>query len=86
LVTLTTVGYGDMFPLTAPGKVVGALTMICGIMVLAFPLTILSNNFGSVNGATIIKNEQKTRKRFMRAFARGAAVRSVSAPMFSASI
>lgn len=35
LVTITTVGYGDAIPNTGAGKLVAALTMICGIIVIA---------------------------------------------------
>jgi len=45
IVTMCTVGYGDTYPLTAGGKTIGVLVMLCGIIVLAFPLTILSGNF-----------------------------------------
>lgn len=71
LVTMTTVGYGDMFPLTGPGKIVGTATVVIGILVLAFPLTILSNNFGSASESSDNKREEHTRRRLMRAFARG---------------
>jgi len=42
---MCTVGYGDNYPSTAGGKTIGVLVMLCGIIVLAFPLTILSGNF-----------------------------------------
>lgn len=45
VVTITTVGYGDAIPNTAGGKVVAALTMICGIIVIALPISVLGNNF-----------------------------------------
>eukprot|EP01130_Rhizamoeba_saxonica_P016298 TRINITY_DN7506_c0_g1_i1.p1 TRINITY_DN7506_c0_g1~~TRINITY_DN7506_c0_g1_i1.p1 ORF type:complete len:430 (-),score=64.30 TRINITY_DN7506_c0_g1_i1:32-1321(-) len=48
IVTITTVGYGDSYPVTDLGKVVAILTMLSGLLVLAFPLTILGSNFAEV--------------------------------------
>ena len=43
--TLTTVGYGDATPVTALGKLVGGLTMIVGLCILALPVAIISTGF-----------------------------------------
>ena len=48
MVTVTTVGYGDATPISPLGKVVAGLTMFCGILSLAFPMVIFSQNFQSV--------------------------------------
>ena len=45
LVTMTTVGYGDYSPQSAPGRIVMAFAMIIGLSVLAMPLAIVGNNF-----------------------------------------
>lgn len=45
MVTMSTVGYGDLFPITPMGCVVGALTILAGMMTLALPITIISANF-----------------------------------------
>ena len=42
---MTTVGYGDTFPVTPAGKLVACVTMLGGILVLAFPISILGTNF-----------------------------------------
>ncbi len=44
-VTLTTVGYGDMYPITAMGKIFGACTAILGIGMFALPCAILGAGF-----------------------------------------
>lgn len=43
--TLTTVGYGDVYPITAPGKLVAAVVAILGIGVFALPTGILGAGF-----------------------------------------
>ncbi len=45
VVTLTTTGYGDVVPLTATGRIVGGLVMLCGISVLALLAGILATGF-----------------------------------------
>ena len=43
--TLTTVGYGDVIPVTAAGKLLGALSALIGIALFALPAGILSAGF-----------------------------------------
>ena len=45
IVTLTTVGYGDMYPYSVEGKIVGVLTMLVGLIMLALPPSIIGTNF-----------------------------------------
>ncbi|MFT5368700.1 MAG: voltage-gated potassium channel [Candidatus Latescibacterota bacterium] len=45
IVTLTTVGYGDIFPVTPLGKFLGALIAIMGVGLFALPAGILSSGF-----------------------------------------
>lgn len=45
VVTLTTVGYGDAFPMTAVGKIVGSIIAILGIGMFALPTGILGAGF-----------------------------------------
>jgi voltage-gated potassium channel len=41
VVTLTTIGYGDVYPVTALGKVVGGMTAVVGVAFYAVPPAIL---------------------------------------------
>lgn len=43
--TLTTVGYGDIYPITAIGKFLGALIALLGIGMFALPAGILASGF-----------------------------------------
>jgi voltage-gated potassium channel len=45
IATLTTVGYGDMVPITDVGKFLGGIFAIAGVALLALPAGILSSGF-----------------------------------------
>ena len=45
--TLTTVGYGDVYPVTPLGKVLGAFIAILGVGIFALPAGILASGFES---------------------------------------
>ena len=47
--TLTTVGYGDMYPITPLGKVLGGIISILGIGLFALPAGILGSGFVEVH-------------------------------------
>ena len=58
--TLTTVGYGDHYPVTVAGKIVGSFCIISGLFVVAFPVILISHNFQEIIG------EAKTMEQAMR--------------------
>jgi voltage-gated potassium channel len=45
IVTLTTVGYGDVTPITLAGRVVAGVTMVLGMIMLALPVGIVATAF-----------------------------------------
>ncbi len=47
LITLTTVGYGDVSPITPLGKIIGAITAIMGVSTVALLTGILANAFAN---------------------------------------
>lgn len=50
IATLTTVGYGDVTPVTPLGRIFGGLVMVCGLCVLALPVAIISAGFAQEVG------------------------------------
>ena len=47
VVTVTTLGYGDMYPKTAIGKVLGTFCVFSGILVIAFQMPIMVAKVGT---------------------------------------
>lgn len=45
IITLTTIGYGDVYPVTDLGKIFGALTALLGVGIVALPAAIMASGF-----------------------------------------
>jgi voltage-gated potassium channel len=57
IVTLATVGYGDVYPVTPWGKLIGSIVVILGIGLFALPTGVLASGFAEVLAKR--KEEQK---------------------------
>ena len=72
--TFTTVGYGDVYPKTAWGKVMGAACSLVGIIFLGLPVYCLVNNFLTFwdamkqmqHNATLVDKVRKSIRRLSR--------------------
>jgi voltage-gated potassium channel len=61
VVTLTTVGYGDMTPITLGGQLFGAIVMVCGVGIAAMPAGIFASSF-----VQLVREQEHERRRKLR--------------------
>ncbi|CAN0264137.1 unnamed protein product [Lampetra planeri] len=62
VVTMTTLGYGDMYPKTWPGMLVGALCALAGVLTIAMPVPVIVNNFGMYYSLAMAKQKLPKKK------------------------
>ncbi|MCQ2253326.1 MAG: ion transporter [Bacteroidales bacterium] len=74
IVTLTTIGYGDVYPITAFGKIIGGVIAFLGVGLVAMPTGIISAGFlekinkdkeleeVEANKSDIVKNREEIEK------------------------
>lgn len=58
VMTLTTVGYGDIYPVTAMGKLLASILAILGVGIFALPAGILASGFAEELQAKRVKKRQ----------------------------
>ncbi|KAK6470419.1 potassium voltage-gated channel subfamily C member 1-like isoform X1 [Huso huso] len=63
VVTMTTLGYGDMYPQTWSGMLVGALCALSGVLTIAMPVPVIVNNFGMYYSLAMAKQKLPKKKK-----------------------
>lgn len=62
LTTVTTVGYGDVVPLSISGQILGSVAMLFGVLGIAMPIGVITTHFGEAYD--IVKRNKQLQKDF----------------------
>ncbi|XP_031438821.1 potassium voltage-gated channel subfamily D member 2 isoform X2 [Clupea harengus] len=79
IVTMTTLGYGDMVPKTIVGKVFGSICSLSGVLVIALPVPVIVSNFSRIYHQSQRADKRRAQKASKEA---GQALVSQANPIF----
>ncbi|XP_076458527.1 potassium voltage-gated channel protein Shaw-like [Babylonia areolata] len=65
LITMTTVGYGDVYPVSVGGQVVGAVCALSGLVVIALPIAVIASKFASYHDNLSRCQQRRARAAFL---------------------
>ncbi|XP_019364802.1 PREDICTED: potassium voltage-gated channel subfamily D member 2 isoform X1 [Gavialis gangeticus] len=83
IVTMTTLGYGDMVPKTIVGKIFGSICSLSGVLVIALPVPVIVSNFSRIYHQNQRADKRKAQKKARLARIRAAKSGSANAYMQS---